>query len=133
MSGEMLTYSLLNRFFVGESFKRKKEKTINKQRALLVIRFSALSTLIILFIIIFPFWCGKEFKIISSLENYINGNIYQLINSFIKYVFLIILSPSILRNRFFELNAFSRYSILILSLYPIFLPLRIFNRIYGEL
>ena len=120
-------------FCVGESFRGKKERAINKQRALLVIRFSAIPTLIILFIIIFPCRSGKEFKIISSLENYINGNNYQLINSFVKYVFLIILGPFILRNRFLKLNAFSRYSIFILSLYPIFLPLHIFNRIYGKI
>ena len=120
-------------FFIGESYKGKKEKGISNQRALLIIRLSAIPMLIILFIIIFPIRCGNQFKIILSLENYINGNNYELINSFLKYFLLIILGPFISRNRFLKLNAFSRYSIFILSLYPIILPIHIFNKMNGKI
>ena len=48
-------------------------------------------------------------------------------------MYLIILSPFILRNRFIKLNKFCRYSIFILSLYPIFLPIHFFNRINGKI
>ena len=120
-------------FFIGESFKGRKEREISMQRGLLVMRFSAIPTIIILYIIIIPFRCGKDFKIISSLENYIYGNNYEFINIFLKYFLLIIYGPFILRNRFLKLNAFTRYSIFVLSLYPIILPIHIFNRLYGKI
>ena len=48
-------------------------------------------------------------------------------------MYLIVLGPFLLRNRFIKLNKFCRYSIFALSLYPIFLPIHFFNRINGKI
>ena len=54
-------------------------------------------------------------------------------NSFILYFWIIILSPFIIRNRFIKLNRTNRNLIFFLSVYPIFLPLYFFDRIYGKI
>ena len=120
-------------FFIGDSYKGKKEKAIRNHRANLIMRFSAIPMVIFLFIIIFPFKYVKKSKLITSLYNYIEGNKYKYINPFSKYFLIILLSPFILRRRFMRLNCFCRYSIFIASLYPLILPVHIFNNIYGKI
>ena len=88
--------------------------------------------LIILFIIILPFNFGKNFKIVTKIENFIKGENYEDIHIVLKYFYLIILSPFILRMRFSKLNKICKYGVFILALYPIFLPIHFFNPINGK-
>ena len=87
--------------------------------------------LIFLFIIIFSYKFNKSIDLIENLENYIEGKKHKYINAYLLYLYLIILSPFILKNRFIKLNKFCRYSIL--SLYPIFLPIHFFYKINGKI
>ena len=48
-------------------------------------------------------------------------------------MWLIILSPFILRNRFLKLDKKYRYLIFFLGIYPIILPVYFFDRIYGQI
>ena len=119
-------------FVVGDNYEGQKEKAINNPRAFFVLRFSTIPMLIILFIIILPFNFGKNFKIVTKIENFIKGENYEDIHIVLKYFYLIILSPFILRMRFSKLNKICKYGVFILALYPIFLPIHFFNRINGK-
>ena len=120
-------------FIIGETYQGESEKAVKNHRAFLVFRLSSIPILLLLFIIICPINFGKNLKTIINLENYIKGENHEYINVYLKHIFLIILSPLILRYRFLKLNKLCRYSIFILSLYPIFLPNHIFNKIYGKI
>ena len=120
-------------FVVGDSYQGQREKAVKNHRAYLFLRLSSIPMLIFLFIIIFPYKFNKSIDLIENLENFIEGKKYKYISTYLIYLYLIILSPFILRNRFIKLNKFCRYSIFILSLYPIFLPIHFFNRINGKI
>ena len=120
-------------FVVGDSYQGQREKAVKNHRAYLFLRLSSIPMLLFLFIIIFPYKFNKSIDLIENLENFIEGKKYKYISTSLIYLYLIILSPFILRNRFIKLNKFCRYSIFILSLYPIFLPIHFFNRINGKI
>jgi hypothetical protein len=113
-------------FIIGDIYQGQKEKAIHNPRAFFILRFSAIPMILFLFIIITPYP--------SDYNNAINSQKIENIekNTFF-YIWLIILSPLILRRRFLKLNKFCRYSIFFISLYPIFLPIHIFNRINGHI
>ena len=121
-------------FTIGEVYKGKKEEVIHKPRAFLILRFSSIPIIIFLFIIIIPY----EFKFgtnktLENIENYIEGRRSNEMNVLLRYLLIIILSPLISRNRFKKLNKFTRYSIFIVSIYPIIFPIHVFNRINNKI
>ena len=121
-------------FTIGEVFRGKKEEVIHKPRAFLILRFSSIPIIAFLFIIITPyeFKFGAN-KILENIENYIEGRRTNKLNVLLRYLWIIILSPLILRNRFKKLNKFTRYSIFIVSIYPIIFPIHVFNRINDKI
>ena len=119
-------------FTICKEYEGKKEEAIHNPRAFLIFRFSAIPMIIFLFIIIIPYNFKIDIEILKNIENYIEGRKNNKMNILLRYIWLIILSPFILRNRFLKLNKFCRYFIFLISLYPIILPLHIFNRINGK-
>ena len=120
-------------FTIGDTYKGQKEKAIHNPRAFFILRFSAIPIIIFLFIIITPYNNKINFKMVENIENYIERRKNIEMNTFLLYLWIILLSPLLLRNRFLKLNKFCRYSIFIISLYPIFLPIHIFNRMHGTI
>ena len=122
-------------FTVGNIYKGEKEIAIHNPRAFLVLRFSAIPMIIFLFIIIFPYDFNLNIKRIEKIERYIgNKKIkYNNQNIFSMYFWIIILSPFIIRNRILKLDKWLRNLLFFLSIYPIFLPLYFFDRIYGKI
>ena len=122
-------------FTVGNIYKGEKEIAIHNPRAFLVLRFSAIPMIIFLFIIIFPYDFNLNIKRIEKIERYIgNKKIkYNNQNIFSIYFWIIILSPFIIRNRILKLDKWLRNLLFFLSIYPIFLPLYFFDRIYGKI
>ena len=121
-------------FTVGDYYKGTKEIAIHNPRAFLVLRFSAIPIILFLFVIIFPNDFNLNNKKIEFIENYIdNKNKKCNMNIFSIYFWLIILSPFIIRNRYLKLDKSFRNLIFFLSIYPIFLPIYFFDRIYGKI
>ena len=121
-------------FTVEENYKGEKEIAIHNPRAFLVLRFSAIPMILFLFVIIFPNDLNLNYKKIEFIEKYIdNKNKKCIMNIFSIYFWLIILSPFIIRNRFLKLAKSLRNLIFFLSIYPIFLPLYFFDKIYGKI
>ena len=122
-------------FTVGNSFKGFKEKAIHNPRAFLALRFSSIPILLFLFIIIFPFDLKLNNHKIEIIEKYIENKKSKSneMNSCILYFWIIILSPFIIRNRFLKWDRTIRNIIFFFSVYPIFLPLYFFDRIYGKI
>ena len=122
-------------FTVGNIYKGEKEIVIHNPRAFLVLRFSAIPMLVFLFIIIIPCDLNLNIKRIEKIERYIgNKKIkYNNQNIFSIYFWIIILSPFIIRNRILKLDKWLRNLLFFLSIYPIFLPLYFFDRIYGKI
>ena len=88
--------------------------------------------ILFLFFIITPFKFGNDLEIVKKLENFIEGDYYKFNNNILIYLYLIIFSPFIIRNRFFKVNTICRYCIILFSIYPLILPLHIFDRIDGK-
>ena len=122
-------------FTVANIYKGEKEIAIHNPRAFLVLRFSAIPMILFLFIIIFPTDYNLNIKKIENIEKYIYNKNYKFnsMNIFSLYIWLIILSPFIIRNRFLKLDKCYRYLFFFLSIYPIFFPLYFFDRIYGKI
>jgi len=120
-------------FTIGDTYKGQKEEAIHNPRAYFILRFSSIPMILFLFIIIIPYKFKMDFKILENIENYIEGRRSEDMNIFLRYLWLIILNPFILRNRFLKLNKFCRYSLFVISLYPMFLPIHIFNKIQGQI
>ena len=124
---------LSRNFIIGDSYQGQREKAVKNHRAHLVFRLTSIPMLILLFIVIFPYRFNKCIELIENIENYIEGKKHKYINTYLLYLYLIVFGPFLLRNRFIKLNKFCRYSIFVLSLYPIFLPIHFFNRINGKI
>ena len=120
-------------FTVGDTFEGEKEEVVHNPRAFLILRFSSIPIILFLFFIIIPFKINIESKILENIEDYIEGRRKKEINTLKECLLIILFSPFILRNRFQKLNKICRYSIFIISLYPICLPIHIFNRINGNI
>ena len=120
-------------FTVGEVYHGKEEEAIHNPRAFLIMRFSAIPIIIFLFIIITPYKFNTNIKKLENIENYIEGRRSNEMNILLLYIWIIILSPLILRNRFKKINKLNRYSIFIISIYPIFFPIHIFNKINDKI
>ena len=119
-------------FVVGDTYEGSREKAIDNPRFLFVKRFSAIPMILFLFFIITPFKFGNDLEIVKKLENFIEGDYYKFNNNILIYFYLIIFSPFIIRNRFFKVNTICRYCIILFSIYPLILPLHIFDRIDGK-
>ena len=120
-------------FTIGDSYKGVKEAAIHNPRAFLILRFSSIPMILLLFIIITPYNFKINIQNLEDIESYIEGKSKSDLNILKRFLLIIILSPFIIRNRFLKLNKLCRYSIFIISLYPIILPLHIFQKINGKI
>ena len=122
-------------FTVGNIYKGEKEMAIHNPRAFLILRFSSIPIILFLFIIIFPSKFNLNNEKIRMVEKYIENknNEPNEMNYFSIYIWLIILSPFILRNRFLKINSKFRNLFFFISIYPIFFPLYFFDRIYNKI
>ena len=120
-------------FTVGELFIGQKEQAIHNPRAFLIFRFGSIPMILFLFFIIIPYNFNINSDKLQNIENYIEGRRSNEMNFILRYISIIILSPLILRNRFSKLNKFCRYSIFVISLYPIILPIHIFKPINNKI
>ena len=119
-------------FTVGDKFKGKKEKVIGMITFLFGVRFLIIPFWIFLFIIIFPFKPELNFNIVKSIELYIEGNINVInIKKGLLYLYLVILSPFILRHRYQVVENILKYSIFVAFIYPLVLPIHFFSHING--
>ena len=120
-------------FTIGDSYQGVKEAAIHNPRAFLILRFSSIPMILLLFIIITPYNFIINIQTLDDIESYIEGKSKSGLNILKRFLLIIILSPFIIRNRFLKLNKLCRYSIFIISLYPIILPLHIFQKINGKI
>ena len=122
-------------FSIGDIYKGEKEIAVHNPRAFLVLRFSAIPMILFLFIIIFPSDLNVNIKKISIIEKYIENKKYKYnnLNIFSFFLWLLISSPFILRNRFLKLDKRYRYLLFCFSIYPLLFPIYFFDRIYGKL
>ena len=98
---------------------------------LLGTRFLIIPIWLILLLIIFPFFPDLNLKIVKNIELYIEGNQNIVINKFILYLYLIILSPLFLRLRFQKIRNILKYAISICFLYPLVLPFHFMTEFEG--
>ena len=127
------TCDISRNFTIGDSYQGVKEAAIHNPRAFLILRFSAIPMVLFLFIIITPYNLKINIQNLEDIENYIEGKSKSSLNILKRYLLIIILSPFIIRNRFLKLNKLCRYSIFFISLYPIILPIHIFQKINGKI
>ena len=122
-------------FSIGDIYKGEKEIAVHNPRAFLVLRFSAIPMILFLFIIIFPSDLNVNIKKISIIEKYIENKKYKYnnLNIYSFFLWLLISSPFILRNRFLKLDKRYRYLLFCFSIYPLLFPIYFFDRIYGKL
>ena len=120
-------------FTIGDTYQGVKEPAIHNPRAFLILRFSSIPMVLFLFIIITPINFKINIQNLEDIENYIEGKNKCSLHILKRFLLIIILSPFILRNRFLKLNKLCRYSIFIISLYPIILPIHIFQKINGKI
>ena len=120
-------------FTIGDSYQGVKEAAIHNPRAFLILRFSSIPMILFLFIIITPYNFKINIHNLEDIESYIEGKNKSGLNIIKRFLLIIILSPFIIRNRFLKLNKLCRYSIFVISLYPIILPLHIFQKINGKI
>ena len=120
-------------FTIGDTYKGVKEAAIHNPRAFLILRFSSIPMILLLFIIITPYNFKINIQNLEDIESYIEGKSKNGLNILKRFLLIIILSPFIIRNRFLKLNKLCKYSIFIISLYPIILPLHIFQKINGKI
>jgi len=121
-------------FTIGNKFEGKKEKVLNDFNFFLIIRLTAILFFIYILIIIFPLKSYYNFKIISKLENIINGKEnLQNYNLLLFIILIIILSPFILRKRYEKVNKTIRKGILCVFIYPLILPIHFFENINGKI
>ena len=122
-------------FTVGNIYKGEKEMAIHNPRAFLILRFSSIPIILFLFIIIFPSEFNLNNEKIREVEKYIENKNYELneMKFFSLYIWLMVLSPFIIRNRFLKLNRKFRNLFFFIGIYPIFFPLYFFDRIYNKI
>ena len=118
-------------FTIGKTYKGKKEKYIQFPRFLLIARFMIIPFWIFLLIIIFPFWPELNFKIVKDIEKKIKEDKKYDINNGLLILYLIFLSPFILRLRFQEERKILKYSIFIAFIYPLVLPIHFMESFDG--
>ena len=120
-------------FTIGNKFEGKKENVLNNFNYFLIIRISSILFFVYLLIIIFPFRTNTNFKIISKIENIINGkDNSQNLNLLLLNLLIIIFGPFILRKRYQKTNIYIKLSILFSFIYPFVLPIHFFERINGK-
>ena len=112
-----------SKFTIAEKYKGKKEHYAFPTNLLLAARFMILPFWIFLFIIVIPFFPKKNFHLVNTIEYYIKGKEKLEINKFLLYIYLIILSPFIIRKRFSEARNALKYAIFIAFIYPMILPI----------
>ena len=121
-------------FTVGNVYKGNKEIAIHNPRAYFILRFSSIFVVIYLFIIIFPVNIKINNKIFEKIEKYIEDKKYNFNkNAFLIYLWIIILSPFLIKKRFLKLNKYYRRIFFFLVIYPIFFPIYFFDRINGKI
>ena len=97
-------------------------------------RFSSIFVVIYLFIIIFPVNIKINNKLFEKIEKYIEDKKYNFNkNVFLIYLWIIILSPFLIKKRFLKLNKYYRRIFFFLVIYPIFFPIYFFDRINGKI
>jgi hypothetical protein len=126
-------------FIIGNKYKGKREKYIQPVRFLLTARFLLIPFFICLLIIIFPFFpfsnIQKVKEIEESIESIENNNESIEIKPFLKYIFLIVLSPFFLRLRLqtSKIKSFYRYTLFCAFIYPLILPVHFMEKINGKI
>jgi len=118
-------------FTIGSTYKGKQEKYIQFPRFLLIARFMIIPFWIFLFIIIFPFWPELNLKIVKDIEKKIKEDKQICIKTGILILYLIFLSPFILRLRFQEERNILKYTIFIAFMYPLILPIHFMEHFDG--
>ena len=126
-----LSCNIKREFTIAEKYKGKKEKYSTMVSFLLGTRFLIIPIWLILLLIIFPFFPDLNLKIVKNIELYIEGNQNIVINKFILYLYLIILSPLFLRLRFQKIRNILKYAISICFLYPLVLPFHFMSEFEG--
>ena len=111
------------KFTIAEKYKGKKEPYAFPTNLILAARFMILPFWIFLFIIVIPFFPKINFHLVNNIEYYIRGKEKLEINKFLLYIYLIILSPFIIRLRFSEARNALKYAIFIAFIYPMILPI----------
>ena len=122
-------------FTIGEKYTGQKEKYIGLINYWLTIRFMIIPFFICLLIIVFPFFPNLNLGIVKNIESILEGQEENnSINKILLYLYLIILSPFFLRNRFqsSSVSKIIRYSICIFFIYPLVLPLHFMESINGK-
>ena len=114
-------------FVIGDECKGKKELYI-LFKFMYSYTIVSIPLLIYIYIIIFPYYF-TNLKKAEEIEMYLEGSNNIKINNL--YIYLIILSPFIIRVRYSKINKKIRYIIFYLSFYPVFFPNNFFKNIYG--
>ena len=114
-------------FVIGDECKGKKELFLHV-KFMFSYTLGSIPLIIIVYIIIFPYYF-TNLKKAEEIELYLEGSNNIKINYL--YIYLIILSPFIIRVRYSKINKKIRYIIFYLSFYPVFLPNNFFKNIYG--
>ena len=126
-----LSCNINTEFTVGQKYKGKKELYSTKVKFFLGIRFLLIPFWFIILLIIFPFYQDKNLDVIKDIELYFEGKHEIVLNKFLLYLYLIVLSPLILRYRFQKITNILKYSIIICFIYPLILPIHFMSRFEG--
>ena len=121
--------NIYTEFIVGDSYKTEKEEYSNSVLGQLILFFSSILLVILLFVIIFP--CGGNCKCIKNMEDYISGVTITKIPSVVFGFLLLFLGPLILRERYLNLNTCCKVFIFIFAIYPLIFPVVICNTVNG--
>ena len=123
-------------FTIGEKYEGEREKFIVRKSFRLALRFIIIPVFIFIFIIIFPFFPEFNFNVVKKVEKLIEGkNINEDFNKKLFYLYLVILSPFLYRNRLqytAQINKILRYAIFIAFVYPLVLPIHFMQSIKGK-
>ena len=123
-------------FTIGEKYEGEREKFIVRKSFRLALRFIIIPVFIFIFIIIFPFFPEFNFNVVKKVEKLIEGkNINEDFNKKLFYLYLVILSPFLYRNRLqytAQINKILRYTIFIAFVYPLVLPVHFMQSINGK-
>ena len=123
-------------FTIGEKYEGEREKFIVRKSFRLALRFIIIPVFIFIFIIIFPFFPEFNFNVVKKVEKLIEGkNINEDFNKKLFYLYLVILSPFLYRNRLqytAQINKILRYAIFIAFVYPLVLPIHFMQSINGK-
>ena len=97
-------------FTIGDTYKGVKEAAIHNPRAFLILRFSSIPMILLLFIIITPYNFKINIQNLEDIESYIEGKSKNGLNILKRFLLIIILSPFIIRNRFLKFFFYKFFS-----------------------